>query len=201
MTTDEHLDWSKLCWAKKSSGAACRRPATWRSPTDRAGLVADWRACDEHHHPSDVPIERNQADPDCPMDEGHYLEQPARTPDPGCSFCGKSTDDCGALIQATKPGRDVAICGECAVSAAHEVMTLAQRLLETARDRTREAVEWERIRAMQALKLAFDDSESLQALEELLSVGLQDQRLDEEVIRALFHRVCKAKGWAPTEES
>jgi hypothetical protein len=134
-------------------------------------------------------------------DTGHPWDRPVKAPEPCCSFCGKGVDDCGALIQATQPGSTVAICGECAVSAAHEVLTLSLRVIGAAREGAlaRKEAEGARTLAMMALKLSFYGCESFDVLQELLSAALQDQRLDEEEVRALFDSVCDAKGWTPTE--
>lgn len=143
-------------------------------------------------------------DPDEPAedgeeDTGHPWDRPARTPDPCCSFCCKGVEDCGALIQATQPDSDVAICGECAVSAAHEVMTLAQRILETARDRTREAADGAIPVAMLLIKKSFDDCETPHALAVAVSLAMNDARtskvVDTGAVSALARRVCDAKGW------
>ena len=53
------FDWTKHCWARvyasPTAHPLCGKLAKWRGPRETSNEV--WRACDEHHLPSDIPLE------------------------------------------------------------------------------------------------------------------------------------------------
>lgn len=67
MSEEEY--WETHCWSKRflerDAAPPCARLATWRGPKTAANpLIRAWRACDEHHQPTD---ERIAPDADGPV--------------------------------------------------------------------------------------------------------------------------------------
>ena len=56
---DVLVDWTRTCWSRRFSGEACLQPARWKGP-DLGPFNRVWRACDEHHLPTDIPMEDAQ---------------------------------------------------------------------------------------------------------------------------------------------
>ena len=50
--------WTWHCWKNRFYGEPCAKPATHRGPRGSKAFQNAWRACDEHHLPTDVPMDR-----------------------------------------------------------------------------------------------------------------------------------------------
>ena len=62
--SEEEIDWTKTCWSGRFSKTRprCLRPAKWRGtaiPFTTSPLNVQWRACDKHKMPTDIPLETN----------------------------------------------------------------------------------------------------------------------------------------------
>lgn len=126
-----------------------------------------------------------------------------------CMFCQTDEDDCAVLVKATKgPG---AICDKCTIASASEVLTLASRVLERAKQATGRMREkmaplefvarcFSSCRSQDDLRQAFRSESDSSALDRHVDAYGGTRENAQAKVRAAYEEVLRAKGWDETAE-